>query len=1501
MLPLMDWAGPNDALGRYIAEKSQNTLDAYRASPDLVTEHANLEADTAGGGYQHRQLFELVQNSADALSPAVGASATVPSPSSAEAGRIEIRLTQDCLYCADDGTPIDEDGVTALMFSHMSPKRATSQIGTFGVGFKSLLGVSDAPEFLSRAGSFRFDRDRARKQIRKQLEQTARSAESYPVLRVAFPVDPAECLSDEVGVELARWASNIVRLPLKPDAYEDLHQQMREFPAEFLLFVKHVGRLRLTDDARRLDRGLELSKTGDVWHLSDSDTGSDWRVFERRARLSADALADRLRDATQDEVPVWWAAPLDRLDRPGTFWTYFPTETQSLVAGILNAPWKTNVDRQNLLTGPYNDELIRAAAKLIAQALPELAASADPARHLDALPRRQEAGDSHHAQLLRKRLFKKIQGRKILPDQDGKLRKPDKLSYGPELRDSSHEQAAKVRELWASHGAQPTGWLHHKALSRNRMAKIDALFAADPFSVYSKAPRTSVGEWLEALVEESRWNDPVPASKTAVQIAAMLKKTAMIKRQSHEPEDFGKILLTASGVWRLPDPELVFLPQESPTVGSTIKPGDCVHPALTADPEARQALKKLGFREQTLESRFKTLAKRLLQDGKMHRGKHFREFWIASRDIDTKTALSVIAEHTESQHDGIRVLTRSGKWAAPHSVLLPGAIVPGDGSRDNEATVDMDFHEPDKKLLKALGVVAAPQDERDLWDESAYHAYQDDCEVQYRSREDLPAEPRSGYLQFTDSDGTGPLTVLANLTEEGQALYADALLSREQCYEPLTMWHTGTTRWSYPEQNFESLALHMIRKHGRIRTTDGIVPFTDALGENPANPDALLCLLRHPNAGRIKEAFDLADPVPEFFGVHDPVPLIDMWPGLSDYLHGEISSLQLVRCERIRVGHEDRECLCDGADVYLASASDTDDPNTLTQVSQTLDLGLSGKEISDIVNGTTPSEVERRRADVRRQTTDAGRLLVAVGAGNLRAGLPFSLLDTLERDCPDGLSDTEIAEAAIATHHTDALRQFRHALDKLKPPHQWAGSARAVDFVQSLGFSEEWAGERGEKRPPVEIVDGPWELPDLHDYQSTVVSNLRRLLRGRNPRQDGRRGLISMPTGSGKTRVAVQAIVEAIRDDDLDGGVLWIADRDELCEQAVEAWRQVWASIGSRATRLRVSRMWRNQPQPLPVRELHVVVSTIQTAHSKISSPGYDFLKEFRLVVFDEAHRSIAPTSTRVFGELGLTFRTSHDEPFLLGLTATPYRGHNEDETRRLVNRYGDNRLDRGAFVSDDPQQVIEELQSTGVLARADHALIDGATLTLTDDELSQMQKFASGRSAPDAPLSSPWLPQSAEDRIAGDAGRTRRIIDAFNSLIEPDWPTLVFATSVEHAQTVSALLNRRGVTARAVSGCTDHTTRRRVVEQFRSGGIQALVNYAVFREGFDAPRTRAIIVARPVYSPNLYFQMVGRGLRGPANGGNDRCLILNVADNIENFGRDLAFSELDWLWAPQT
>ena len=133
-----DWVGPEGQLGEFTVQVAKGTLESYRAQSYRVTEDANTEQFAAHGGYAHRQLHELIQNSADALLDA-------PSGQS-----ILIRLTEHFLYCADDGTPIDQDGVVGLMFSRMSSKLNTTAIGRFGIGFKSVLGVTDAPEFYSR-------------------------------------------------------------------------------------------------------------------------------------------------------------------------------------------------------------------------------------------------------------------------------------------------------------------------------------------------------------------------------------------------------------------------------------------------------------------------------------------------------------------------------------------------------------------------------------------------------------------------------------------------------------------------------------------------------------------------------------------------------------------------------------------------------------------------------------------------------------------------------------------------------------------------------------------------------------------------------------------------------------------------------------------------------------------------------------------------------------------------------------------------------------------------------------------------------------------------------------------------------------------------------------------------------------------------------------------------------------------------------------------------------
>ena len=1459
-----DWAGVEGEIVDFIVRETEKTVDAYSKQPHLVTEHANHEHDTAHGGYAHRQLFELVQNSADAL------------VNSGDGQSILVRLTGDHLYCADDGRAIDAAGVAALMFSHMSSKRNTSEIGRFGLGFKSVLGVTHAPEFYSRSGSFRFDRDRAAERIAKVAP-----ADRYPILRLPVPVDVHEAArNDEDLYELTTWATNIVRLPLEPGARDDLAEQMQEFPPEFLLFVDHVRYLTLESDD--LSRDLVLDKRSGELVLSTGERRSRWKCFKTTHELSACAQADRRSLDDSGDVPIWWAAPLDGLNEPGYFWHFFPTKTASLLAGILNAPWKTNEDRQNLLPGPYNDELIDAAANLVATHLPELAAEHDPALHLDALPRRHEAGDTEQSERLRAGVDEELREQPVAPDQTGRLYRVQHLSYAPEALTARRLDETSL-DRWASFERRPTEWLHHSALTRDRIAKIDRLFPR--LSWRSGAPRASMAKWLEALVDGADTEDAVAASRAALQVAAA------IPEEKRRRETLGDILLTQSGDWYEPDPDTVFLP--APFDSTQSDGTQLVHAELVADEDTAKALSALGIKPVSPESRFRAVAQALLT---RHTGdpddSSWNEFWSATRAVGTNNAHAIIVE-VEREHRKrwnwlsspvapIRGRTRSGRWGALSSVLLPGTILPPDDTHDPDVRINTDFHAADVALLRRLGATDCPREDQELKDDSLYRSFRTECRTRFINR-DLPRNPRQDSLVFGCTTGSGPLEVLTLLSDEGKARYTDALLSLEATYVEWTMRHD--TQGIYPPLTCESPAIAALRRYGRIRCAGKILPLSDALGPRPASPTALSALLSHRMAHRIKEAFDVLEPVVEPLGEEDPVPLIDVWPGLAPRLSGQARTCHLIRCQQLGAGASERACVRVDSSVYLAGTGD--ESRDLHLVSRELGLDLEVREFRAILRYVTPQQVLAERAAIRQLSTDAERLLHAVGESALRAGLPDSLVAALESRSTH-LTGIKLAEAAIATYHTSALKQYRGALERLAPPGRWAGSARAVEFVQSLGFSAEWAGQRDARRAPYLEVDGPFSLPPLHPYQRLIVAKVRDMLCNGHPVNGKRRGMISLPTGSGKTRVAVQAIVEAIRHG-FTGGVLWVADRDELCEQAVEAWRQVWSGVGAEGKRLRISRMWAGQPRPLPESELHVIVATIQTLNAKLSRQpdAYAFLSDFKLVVFDEAHRSVAPTYTSVMQEIGLTRWQRDEEPFLIGLTATPYRGHDETETARLVRRYGSNRLDAGAFATADSVGVVHELQKMEVIARAEHLTIEGGDFSLNPAELSQLEEMPHPA----------WLPRSMEDRIAADAVRTERIVDAYRASIAPDWPTLIFATSVEHAQTVAGLLNASDVTARAVSGSTETVVRRDVVEMFRARRINVLVNYGVFREGFDAPRTRAIIVARPVYSPNLYFQMIGRGLRGPKNGGNDRCLIVDVRDNIENFNRQLAFSDLDWLW----
>ncbi|MCZ9347937.1 DEAD/DEAH box helicase [Streptomyces sp. TRM76130] len=620
----------------------------------------------------------------------------------------------------------------------------------------------------------------------------------------------------------------------------------------------------------------------------------------------------------------------------------------------------------------------------------------------------------------------------------------------------------------------------------------------------------------------------------------------------------------------------------------------------------------------------------------------------------------------------------------------------------------------------------------------------------------------------------------------------------------------------------------------------------------------------------------------------DPVPLVELYPALRQRLSSTDRNSQVQRCAELeevtRTPNGTRAAPLDavrqGGTVKVRVPLAPEPMLRLIDRELELGLGASGcRAVLEHQERMARDTATKAALKAVRDTEDVvAKIELLVGAEALRSGLPEGLMEAELQDT-DGAepSGHRIAQMAFNAHGDGVLQQHARDIQARFPsaPVAYGGSSAAVAFVSDLRLPVSFAGSRTPSPPAFETVDGPRDFPRLHDYQEDLVRNITALLDRLAPQ----RGMLSLPTGAGKTRVTAEAVIRWVKQvGDPTGPLLWIAQTEELCEQAVQSWKFVWTKVGAERP-LTISRLWSTNEVGEVVDHPHLVVATDAKLERCLETDAYAWLREAALVIVDEAHTAVSKRYTDILGQLGLTQYVT--ERHLLGLTATPFRNTNEDETRRLVNRFGNRRLDEGVFPSGDPYR---DLQEWGMLAQVEHRTLEGGRIELTRDEKAQAERMA-------------MLSRAAEQRLADDHARSRRIVDEVAAL-PPNWPTLLFATSVDHAKYLAAKLNDRGISAAAVDSSTSAQDRRRRIEDFRSGRLRVLTNYGVLTQGFDAPATRVVVVARPVYSTNVYQQMIGRGLRGPRNGGKDICLILDVSDNIANFDAKLAFTQFEHLWS---
>ncbi len=431
-----------------------------------------------------------------------------------------------------------------------------------------------------------------------------------------------------------------------------------------------------------------------------------------------------------------------------------------------------------------------------------------------------------------------------------------------------------------------------------------------------------------------------------------------------------------------------------------------------------------------------------------------------------------------------------------------------------------------------------------------------------------------------------------------------------------------------------------------------------------------------------------------------------------------------------------------------------------------------------------------------------------------------------------------------------------------------SGGGMSRRFVRFFGFPDIFAGERflhPKYSNPEEIT--AWKrVPEMHPYQT----DLKDMIETTTLDKSNGRCMFTLPTGAGKTRVVVEVLTGYIKNrimEDEDGiykgVILWVAHSEELCAQAIDAMKWVWQTHGEGEEPLRVYRHWGEYEIEGDAYLSGIIVASIQKIESTLkSNPGLlvNLKDRFDFIVIDEAHKSIAPTYKRMIKEFGQNTR-------IIGLTATPFRA-NDDETKKLASLYNNNLIE----LRNDPTPF-DWLRNNGFLCKQikKECLESEMTLEPNEDDLSFRDQFNE--------VSKRLLRELAEDEV-----RNEKIVSRIVQLIKDNEKVLLFTCSVNHCSTIRDLLGSKGIQSAVITGDTGKGRRWRHINDFKKGDIRVLINYGVLSTGFDDPKIDVIFIARPTMSSVLYGQMIGRGLRGPKNGGTDSCRIIDVIDNILNF-----------------
>ena len=296
-------------------------------------------------------------------------------------------------------------------------------------------------------------------------------------------------------------------------------------------------------------------------------------------------------------------------------------------------------------------------------------------------------------------------------------------------------------------------------------------------------------------------------------------------------------------------------------------------------------------------------------------------------------------------------------------------------------------------------------------------------------------------------------------------------------------------------------------------------------------------------------------------------------------------------------------------------------------------------------------------------------------------------------------------------------------------------------------------------------------------------------------------GVVIIPCGGGKTVVAVDAIRRV-----QTTTIVMVHTLDLLSQ-----WKEVLRAAGVEAGEIGNGKF---EVKP-------VTIATVQTLSKMLNKLTTGWLEQWGCVILDESHRAPAKSFYRVINHFPAKYR--------FGLTATPER--EDGLTPLLYFLFG------GPIFEIDRKSLVAKGYLTAVAVQPIFTAFN-------------------------YPYYGPDDRNPMLDTLVNDIDRNLHIVAEVAGAVEGGHTCLVLTGRVEHAELLTAKIQRLDIRAEALLGKVKKPERDIIRKRMIEGELKVIVATSVADEGLDLPNLSAVFFTFPSKALARILQRSGRVMR---------------------------------------